>query len=175
MATNGVIEGETVWNQGQLGGATGGGYSSKLARPQWQTNDVQEQRRGLPDVAANADPETGYRILVDGEENVVGGTSAPASLWAGLIVLMNHKLNGHLGFVNPEIYNLQRKSGFREITIGNNGAFTAGHGWNPCAGQGAPQGTALLQALGGVPGPVHAPESNVHQQKTERSSTAVVK
>ena len=107
---------------------------------------MQEQRRGLPDVAANADPETGYRILVDGQEEVVGGTSAPASLWAGLIVVLNQKLNRHLGFVNPEIYNLQRKGGFREITIGNNGAFTAGHGWNPCTGQGAPQGTALLQA-----------------------------
>jgi kumamolisin len=175
VATNGVIEGETVWNQGQLGGATGGGYSSKFARPHWQTDDVQEQRRGLPDVAANADPETGYRILVDGQEEVVGGTSAPASLWAGLIVLLNQKLNRHLGFVNPEIYNLRTKGGFREITIGNNGAFTAGHGWNPCTGQGAPQGTALLQALGGMAAPVHAQEANVQQQKTERSPTAAVK
>jgi kumamolisin len=175
VATNGAIEGETVWNQGQLAGATGGGYSSKFSRPHWQANVVQEQRRGLPDVAANADPETGYRILVDGQEEVVGGTSAAVPLWAGLIVLLNQKLNRHLGFVNPELYSLQRKGGFREITIGNNGAFTAGHGWNPCAGQGVPQGTALLQALGGVAASVHAQEKTKQQQKPERVPAATEK
>ena len=156
VATNGAIESETVWNEGQLGGATGGGFSAQFARPQWQANAVQEPRRGVPDVAGNADPETGYRILVDGREEVVGGTSSATPLWAGLIVLLNQKLNRRLGFVNPALYNLRQSAGFREITMGNNGAFTAGYGWNPCCGQGSPTGTALLQALQGEAVALHA-------------------
>jgi kumamolisin len=166
VATNGTIEGETVWNEGTIGGSTGGGYSSRFARPQWQSHAVQEQRRGVPDVAANADPETGYKILVDGHELVVGGTSAAAPLWAGLVVLLNQKLNRNLGFITPALYG-QRTGGFREITIGNNGAFSAGYGWNPCCGQGAPMGNSLVQALGGIPAPAHS------QQRVERTHATV--
>jgi kumamolisin len=163
LATNGAIENEIVWNEGPIGGATGGGYSSQFARPQWQTHVIEDARRGVPDVAANADPETGYKILVDGRDLVVGGTSAAASLWAGLVVLLNQKLNRRVGFINPSLYTMQRSGAFREITMGNNGAFSAGYGWNPCTGQGSPMGSALVQALGGVTVPAQA------QSRSERT------
>lgn len=163
LSVNGAIESETVWNEGRIGGATGGGYSAKFPRPQWQTQVVQEPRRGAPDVAANADPETGYRVLVDGHELVIGGTSAATTLWAGLIVLLRQKLNRNHGFLNPALYNASKAGAFREITMGNNGAFTAGYGWNPCSGHGSPMGTALLQALGGAVAGAHA------ERRTERA------
>jgi kumamolisin len=167
IATNGAIESETVWNQGSIGGATGGGYSTRFPRPQWQAQAVQEQRRGVPDVAANADPETGYKVLVDGDELVIGGTSAATQLWAGLVVLLSQKLNRNPGFINPALYNAHKAGALREISIGNNGSFTAGYGWNPCAGHGSPMGNALLQALGGVAAPVPA------QQQRERAHAAM--
>jgi kumamolisin len=98
---------------------------------------------------------------------VIGGTSAATQLWAGLVVLLSQKLNRNPGFFNPALYNAHKAGAFREITIGNNGAYTAGYGWNPCAGHGSPMGNALLQALGGVAAPVHA------QQQRERSHAAV--
>jgi kumamolisin len=91
----------------------------------------------VPDVAGDADPESGYNILVDGQQMVIGGTSAVAPLWAGLVVLLSQKLNRRLGFVNPTLYNLQA-SGFRDITMGNNGAYSAGFGWDPATGLGSP-------------------------------------
>ncbi len=165
-SVNGAIESETVWNEGRIGGATGGGYSSKFSRPQWQAHAVQEPRRGVPDVAANADPETGYRVLVDGHELVIGGTSAATPIWAGLVVLLRQKLNRNLGFLNPTLYNVNKAGAFREITMGNNGTFTAGYGWNPCSGYGSPMGNALLQSLAGTGAPVHV------QQRTEHAHAA---
>jgi kumamolisin len=150
MAASGNIERETVWNGGAQGGTTGGGYSTVFSRPNWQAAVVSHSGRGVPDVAANADPESGYSILVDGQQVVIGGTSAAASLWAGLIVLMNQKFNRRVGFVNSMLYSIDQSSGFREITLGCNGAYTASYGWNPCAGQGSPLGTRLLQSLQAV-------------------------
>lgn len=144
---NGKITGETVWNDGAQGGATGGGFSQVFARPTWQTASGSQSGRGMPDVCGDADPETGYNILVDGQRQVIGGTSAVAPLWAGLIVLLNQKLNRRLGFVNPTLYRLNESQTFNEITSGNNGAYSAGPGWNPCCGLGSPKGAQLLQAL----------------------------
>jgi kumamolisin len=171
IVANGSIESETVWNDGPQGGATGGGFSTHFRRPNWQANAVHESGRGVPDVAGTAAPETGYRILVDGQQEVVGGTSAVAPLWAGLIVLLNQKLNRRLGFVNPELYNLDQAGGFRDITMGKNGAYTANHGWNPCCGQGSPIGGPLLQALQGMEAAgAHRQQqsASIHQQRAER-------
>jgi kumamolisin len=147
VAANGTIDSETVWNDGTHGGTTGGGYSNVFTRPEWQAAVNTQSGRGVPDVAANADPETGYNILVDGHQEVVGGTSAAAPLWAGLIVLLNQKLNRRLGFINPLLYGMDQANGFRDINLGNNGAYTATYGWDPCTGNGTPLGTQLLQAL----------------------------
>lgn len=171
-AVNGVMERETVWNDGVHNGATGGGYSTVFGRPNWQAAVVSQSGRGVPDVAGNADPETGYNILVDGQQVVVGGTSAAASLWAGLIVLLNQKLNRRVGFINPSLYNIDQSNGFREIILGNNGAYSATYGWNPCSGQGTPMGARLLQALQGVAaGQSDSQRKDAHTQGKEQPRT----
>ena len=102
--------------------------------------------RGVPDVAGDASPETGYQILVDGQQEVVGGTSAVAPLWAGLIALLNQQLGKNVGFLNPQIYPLG-ETPFFDITSGNNGAFSARTGWDACTGLGSPNGQLLLTSL----------------------------
>ena len=156
VASNGAITSETVWNDGSRGGATGGGYSTTFNRPAWQAADVTQTGRGVPDVAGDADPETGYNVLVDGQQMVVGGTSAVAPLWAGLIILLNQKLNRRLGFVNPALYGIDQNSGFRDITMGNNGAYSAAYGWDPVTGLGTPMGVQLSLALQGAAVPTQA-------------------
>ena len=152
--------GETTWNNGP-GSATGGGISDFFPLPSWQSNaNVPPSAntggkvgRGLPDVAGDADPNTGYIILLNGQNDVFGGTSAVAPLWAGLIALINQKLGKPVGYLNPLLYNQLANAGvFKDITNGNNGFLTipfynAGPGWDPCTGFGAPDGARLLQAL----------------------------
>jgi kumamolisin len=101
----------------------------------------------VPDTSGNADPDTGYTILVDGELMVIGGTSAVAPLWAGLVARCNQMLGARLGFINPSLYAINQNNGFRDITQGNNGAYSATPGWDPCTGLGSPLGSRLLQAL----------------------------
>jgi kumamolisin len=101
----------------------------------------------MPDIAANADSQTGYNVLVDGQWSVIGGTSAVAPLMAGLIALANQKLKRSVGFINPKLY--VAKSGvFKDITQGNNttakaGGYTAKKGWDACTGLGVPLGTVV--------------------------------
>ena len=156
QATNGQITSETVWNDAPNGGATGGGISIEFPVPSYQnavsmpTNaDTHQPGRGVPDVAGNADPQTGYQILVDGQQQTIGGTSAVAPLWAGLTALINQSLGKPAGFLQPQLYAASAQSGFHDITQGNNGAYAAAPVWDPCTGNGSPIGTALLQALGG--------------------------
>jgi kumamolisin len=146
-SASGAVTQETVWNDGSQGGATGGGLSVVFPRPDYQTGSVTGNFRGVPDVAGDADPETGYNILVDGHSMVVGGTSAVAPLWAGLIVLMNQKLGRRLGFLNPLLYPINPPDGLRDITEGNNGAFSAGPGWDATTGKGTPMAPQLIAAL----------------------------
>jgi kumamolisin len=104
--------------------------------------------RGVPDVSGNADPQTGYQVRVDGQSLVIGGTSAVAPLWSGLIALLNQKLGKPVGFLQPTIYGLATaKNAFRDITQGSNGAFAATRGWDACTGLGSPSGGNLLNAL----------------------------
>ncbi len=147
VSANNLITSETVWNDGPAGGASGGGYSNIFQRPDWQASVVTKPNRGVPDTAGDADPDTGYTILVDGERLSIGGTSAVAPLWAGLIARCNQQLNTRLGFLNPTLYSINQSSGFHDITQGNNGSLSATPGWDPCTGLGTPNGTRLLQAL----------------------------
>jgi kumamolisin len=103
--------------------------------------------RGVPDVAGDADPATGYQILVDGRSGVFGGTSAVAPLWAALIALINQQSGKPLGFVNPALYAAAAAKTFHDITSGNNGAYPAHAGWDACTGLGSPDGQALMAAL----------------------------
>ena len=154
-ATSGTITSETVWNDGQ-NSATGGGVSDSFPLPDWQTsagvppstNPGGRVGRGVPDVAGNADPQTGYQVLVDGQAYVIGGTSAVAPLWAGLIALLNERLGRAVGYLNPVLYQqIDQKSAFHDITTGNNNGYSAGPGWDACTGLGSPVGTGLLAAL----------------------------
>jgi kumamolisin len=150
--SNGTITSETVWND-QSGGATGGGVSGTFALPTWQSSagvpkpTSSTGGRGVPDVAGNADPATGYTIRVDGQTMVIGGTSAVAPLWAGLIALANQQNGKTAGFINPAIYATKARPAFRDITQGDNGAFKADSGWDACTGLGSPIAPQLIPAV----------------------------
>jgi kumamolisin len=97
--------------------------------------------RGVPDVAGDADPASGYVVRVDGQEAVFGGTSAVAPLWAALIARINQLKGAPQGFINPRLYS--NSAALHDITQGNNGSFSAAAGWDPCTGLGTPNGVAL--------------------------------
>ena len=107
--------------------------------------------RGVPDVAGNADPTTGYQVYADGKAQVVGGTSAVAPLWAALIGRLAQATGQRFGLIQPTLYAGITPgtdvAGFNDITSGNNGAYSAGPGWDACTGLGSPEGTALLKRL----------------------------
>ena len=103
-------------------------------------------------------------MLVDGQSEVVGGTSAVAPLWAALIARLNQQLGKSLGFANAALY-ATGGNGFRDITQGNNGAYQAGTGWDACTGWGSPDGTALLAALSGTGS---APAPGRHHKKPKK-------
>jgi kumamolisin len=135
---------EVAWNDGAEGGASGGGYSRSFTRPTWQAGNSQSGR-GVPDVSADADPATGYNVVVDGRGAVVGGTSAVAPLWAALIALVNEANGENAGFVNPKIY--VSSAAFNDITKGTNDGYSCGPGWDPVTGLGTPKGDAMRAAL----------------------------
>ncbi|HEY6987033.1 MAG TPA: protease pro-enzyme activation domain-containing protein [Bryobacteraceae bacterium] len=153
------ISSEVVWNEtAKNNGATGGGVSGAFALPSYQNSarvPPQPQTnfagRGVPDVSGDADPATGYKVRVNGQDQVYGGTSAVAPLWAALIALLNQKLGAPIGFLQPKLYSLP-PAAFRDITSGNNddgghGNYSARSGWDACTGLGSPNGAALLSAL----------------------------
>jgi kumamolisin len=100
----------------------------------------------VPDVCGDADPDTGYTIRVDGQTMPIGGTSAVAPLWAGLVALLNESLGHPVGFLQPFLYTAAGTA-LHDIVSGSNGAYSAGPGWDACTGLGSPNGAALLAAL----------------------------
>ena len=102
--------------------------------------------RGVPDVAGDADPASGYQVRVDGHDAVFGGTSAVAPLWSALVAMINQSRGKPVGYLNPVLYTLGAQ-GFRDITSGTNGAYNAGKGWDTCTGWGRPIGTKIETAL----------------------------
>jgi kumamolisin len=151
LAVNGnKISSETVWHDSN-DSASGGGVSSYFPLPDYQANanvpleiDTKFKGRGVPDVAADADPNTGYNVLVDGQQLVIGGTSAVAPLMAGLIALINEQNKNAVGFIHPKIY---ADPGLcRDIVSGDNKTtstgtgYTAGPGWDACSGLGVLSG-----------------------------------
>jgi len=156
QASNGKITSEVVWDNPPDDGATGGGVSNVFPLPAWQSTfgvpapSNPKGGRGVPDVSGDADPNTGYNVLVDGESAVYGGTSAVAPLWAALVARINQQIGKPVGFLNPLIYaKAVEASAFHDITKGNNGSFSAAAGWDPCTGLGSPDGAKLLAALSG--------------------------
>ena len=164
-ATN-AITSEVVWNElAHSEGAGGGGVSVVYAEPTWQQSagvpasaaggtgigSAGKPGRGVPDVAGNADPVTGYQVVVDGQATPIGGTSAVAPLWAGLIARLAQASGTRFGLLQPLIYKGVAPgvaaAGFNDIVTGTNGAYKAGPGWDACTGLGSPNGTALLSLL----------------------------
>jgi kumamolisin len=154
---DGSVTSETVWNNGSGNGATGGGVSDVFELPSWQqavgVPDAADggTGRGVPDVSAVADPQTGYQVRVDGNDIVIGGTSAVSPLWAALVARLSQLTGKPLGLLQPTLYNGVTAGvvapGFRDVTDGDNGAYPAGPGWDACTGLGVPDGTALLSVV----------------------------
>ena len=146
------ITSEVVWHEAS-GGATGGGVSAFFPLPAYQqqakvpssANPPHRPGRGVPDVAGDADPQTGYKVRVDGQDMVIGGTSAVAPLYAALIALVNQGRPLPVGFVNPALY--ASSGAFRDIVDGNNGDYSAGPGWDACTGLGTPVGESIKGVL----------------------------
>jgi len=162
---SGAVTAETVWNQnsadtqGDSFGASGGGVSGVFPLPAYQESagvpvntSTGQPGRGVPDVSGDADPNSGYLVRVDGQEFPIGGTSAVAPLWAGLIALCNQSLGHKVGFINPILY--ANPTAFNDITTGSNRVgpanvgYDAGPGWDACTGLGSPNGQKLLAVLG---------------------------
>jgi kumamolisin len=157
-ATASAITSEVVFHGDAF--ATGGGVSDVFPLPDWQKNVKVPQRkdgglgRGVPDVAASADPERGgYVIRFNNMVEQVGGTAAATPLWAGLIALINEGVGHSLGYINPILYDKIGPSGIlRNIVQGDNSidgvkGYAAGPGWNAVTGWGSPDGQKLLGAF----------------------------
>jgi kumamolisin len=154
QASGGSITQEVVWNNGPNNGATGGGVSSFFARPPYQEGlNIAKaqggaealQMRGVPDVCGVADPQTGYEVQVDGNSLIIGGTSAVAPLWAGLLARINAAKARPAGLINPHLY--VSPAALRDITQGNNGSCAASAGWDACTGLGSPNGQKVADAV----------------------------
>ncbi|HEY7275765.1 MAG TPA: S53 family peptidase [Trebonia sp.] len=157
-----AITSEVVWNElAKNEGAGGGGISDVFPLPSYQANAGVPAKangggagRGVPDVAGNADPVTGYLVVVDGKRQTIGGTSAVAPLWAGLIARLAQVTGKRFGLLQTALYAGAAAGavapGFNDIVDGNNGAYKAGPGWDACTGLGSPNGAELLNLLSGT-------------------------
>lgn len=137
---------EKVWGTASPNGeGTGGGFSAVFSMPAWQASNGAPNApplnpkgdRMVPDVAANADPQTGYLVVIDGVETTIGGTSAVAPFYAGLFAAFGRKL----GAIGPTLW--QNEAAFTDIVSGTNGGFVATTGPDACTGLGVPDGSAL--------------------------------
>lgn len=147
VANNDVIISEVAWSQ------SGSGISQYFNIPEYQKGlplnilNVLNGKRGSPDVCGNADPNTGY-ILYSASEGgnfIVGGTSCVAPLWSGLIARINQKLDFNIGFANPILYSNENM--YNDITVGDNGDFNAGVGFDLVSGWGSPNGNLILDTF----------------------------
>lgn len=149
---------ETVWKDAG-GKRTGGGASEFFEKPAWQASanvplrpGCEFRGRGFPDVAALAALD-GYALFLNGAPVSHGGTSAATPLWAGLIALINERLDSicpgqTVGFLNPLLYSgLGSSTAFNDIRTGDSIEFRASKGWDPCTGWGSPNGAELLRQL----------------------------
>jgi kumamolisin len=143
---NGARSSETAWD------GSGGGVSNIFGLPDFQQGagvpaptTAGQGGRGVPDVAGNASPDSGYDVIVDGQEAQIGGTSAVAPLYAGMTALLGQGAGGDIGYLNPIFY--KNPGAFTDITSGSNGNFSAGAGWDPVTGLGVADGSKLLDAI----------------------------
>ena len=124
--------------------------SQVFAKPSWQYS-LSYPRRAVPDVAAVGDPQTGVIIILDGQQEEVGGTSASTPIWAGLMALVNQgRLQAgspSLGLLPPRLYQLAGTANLRDVTKGSNGGHKAGIGYDLTTGLGSPVMSQLFYTL----------------------------
>jgi subtilase family serine protease len=154
---------ESVWNNST--GASGGGFSTFFSTPSYQQSlpsavqQLLKHRRGVPDVSADADPDTGLAVYINGWTQG-GGTSASAPFWSAITAIANQMAGHPLGFLNSALYKLAASSAyardFHDITSGNNsrnvgGTFIQGYsampGWSAVTGLGTPDAENLIPDL----------------------------
>ena len=128
--------------------AGGGGLSPIEPTASFQANTkvlgvTAPPTRGVPDVSLDADPESGYDVVVSGSVEGIGGTSASAPSWQGIWARVNGA-NAGLGFAGPILYSSGESSAFNDITLGANGAYTAGPGYDLVTGLGTPDISKLV-------------------------------
>lgn len=160
LSSNGYQQ--QAWG-GTLSGTTfgsGGGYSSYFPEPYWQEQMGLKNLtgRGVPDVALDANPETGAEIVVSGLTYNVGGTSLATPMFAAVAALMDQYTGTYLGNVNPLLYHIASNNtlyqrAFIPIISGNNGYYKAHYGWNPVTGLGSPNVSELLNITGFIRNP----------------------
>ena len=159
QSQQGIYFKEMAWGGPLDQSGSGGGYSHFYGAPNYQQsvlNSVGHGLRQVPDVAADADPSTGFHIVFGGQDGQVGGTSAATPLWAGTIALVNQDLVNkglrEVGFANPALYWMGQNSStlrakpFHDVTTGSNLAYAAGAGWDFATGWGSMDGAALAAA-----------------------------
>jgi kumamolisin len=166
LTQGGQIVSQSVWNS--RGQGTGGGISGYFPVPAYQQGlalvacpSTGKPGRGVPDVAGDADPASGYRIFLNGMSGVTGGTSAVAPLWAGLVALINQAraeqspAKRSVGYINPLLY--ADTAGLTPVTVGDNFipgtqlGYAAGPGYSCCTGLGVPANPALVTQLVSAP------------------------
>ena len=158
VTSTGAYAGETAWDDTLEQSGGGGGLSLVYNRPAWQNgpgvaNQFSTGMRQLPDVAAAADPWSGWDVYTGGSMTVAGGTSAAAPFWAGSIAVVaeyaGHHGDGQLGFVDPMLYAIAARPpqapAFHDITLGANRYYPASPGWDFATGLGSPEVTNLAR------------------------------
>ena len=129
--------------------AGGGGLSPLEPAASFQANTTllgvaPLTQRGVPDVSLDADPESGYDVVVDGTVEGIGGTSASAPSWQGIWARVQGAHSGSVGFAGPVLYSTEASTAFHDITIGANGLYTAGPGYDLVTGLGTPDIAKLI-------------------------------
>jgi kumamolisin len=160
MLEDGTYIDEVAWEEPLTGWAPGGGVSTYYRRPSWQVgtgvgNKRSNGMRQVPDVAAAADPDSGFLTVSTGQAGAGGGTSAASPFWAGFAVLVRQlagqegvKGLGPLGKTLYEVAAAQPAgSVFHDVTRGGNLYDDAGPGWDYATGLGTPRGTSLARAI----------------------------
>jgi kumamolisin len=155
----GKIASEKVWKTtGPFTASTGGGFSEKFSRPNWQPVGLfprgidASSGRGVPDVVASADPNLGTPIIIHGKEMSIGGTSVAVNIWAGLIARIDQALGHNVGYLTPRLYEDIGPAHLLHTIAGDNSinsvpGYSAGDQWSPVAGWGSPDGMKLLTWL----------------------------
>jgi subtilase family serine protease len=149
MSPSGAYESESGWDDPLSASGGGGGYTTIDPRPSWQSGpgvNTSVDKRGVPDVSADAAPGTGWSTYNAGNLGEAGGTSAATPFWAASMLLVQQYANSHhagrIGFADPILYALakggQPYPPFHDVTTGSNRHYAAHAGWDPATGLGSP-------------------------------------